>query len=120
MKLGRSIGLMTEADEGRDRLMAERAGSLLLAGRVPEALTACRELLGRHHDPDPDGRVRICLAQGLLAQGQARAALGELDRAGRSPGISEAERAAAHAWAGFARVSLGDPDGAAASSHWRS
>jgi len=112
---GRAIGLMTEADEGRDRLMAERAGSLLLAGRVPAALTACRELLARHHDPDADGRVRICLAQGLLAQGQARAALGELDRACRSPGISEAERAAAHAWAGFARVSLGDPDGAAAS-----
>ena len=112
---GRAIGLMTEADEGRDRLMAERAGSLLLAGRVPAALTACRELLGRHHDPDTDGRVRICLAQGLLAQGQARAALGELDRACRSSGISEAERAVAHAWAGFARVSLGDPDGAAAS-----
>src|SRR6185312_13415423 len=112
---GRAIELMTEADEGRDRLMAERAGSLLLAGRVPAALTACRELLGRHHDPDTDGRVRICLAQGLLVQGQARAALGELDRACRSPGISEAERAAAHAWAGFARVSLGDPDGAAAS-----
>ena len=112
---GRAIELMTEADEGRDRLMAERAGSLLLAGRVPAALTACRELLGRHHDPDTDGRIRICLAQGLLVQGQARAALGELDRACRSPGISEAERAAAHAWAGFARISLGDLDGAAAS-----
>jgi DNA-binding CsgD family transcriptional regulator len=112
---GRAIGLTTEADEGRDRLMAERAGTLLLAGRVPAALAACRELLDRHHDPDTDGRVRICLAQGLLVQGQARAALGELDRACRSSGISEAERAAAHAWAGFARVSLGDLDGAAAS-----
>jgi ATP/maltotriose-dependent transcriptional regulator MalT len=44
-----------------------------------------------------------------------RVALGELDRASRSPRISEAERAAAHAWAGFARISLGDLDGAAAS-----
>ncbi|HMI25185.1 MAG TPA: AAA family ATPase, partial [Streptosporangiaceae bacterium] len=112
---GRAIGLMEEADEGRDRLMAERAGTLMLAGRVPAALAACRELLGRHHDPDTDGRVRICLAHGLLAQGQVRVALGELDRASRSPGISEAERAAAHAWAGFARISLGDLDGAAAS-----
>jgi DNA-binding CsgD family transcriptional regulator len=112
---GRAIGLMTEADEGRDRLMAERAGTLMLAGQVPAALTACRELLGRHHDPDTDGRVRICLAHALLAQGQVRDALGELDRACGSPGISEAERAAAHAWAGFARISLGDLDGAAAS-----
>ena len=112
---GRAIGLMEEADEGRDRLIAERAGTLMLAGRVPAALAACRELLGRHHDPDTDGRVRTCLAHALLAQGQVRDALGELDRASRSPGISETERAAAHAWASFARISLGDLDGAAAS-----
>jgi DNA-binding CsgD family transcriptional regulator len=112
---GRAIGLMTEADEGRDRLLAERAGTLMLAGRVPAALAACRELLGRHHDPDTDGGVRTCLAHALLAQGQVRAALGELDQASRSHGISEAERAAIHAWAGFARISLGDLDGAAAS-----
>ena len=112
---GRAIGLMNEADEGRDRLLAERAGTLMLAGRVPAALTACRELLDRHHDPETDGRVRICLAHALLAQGQVRDALGELDQASRSPRLSEAERAAAHAWAGFARISLGDLDGAAAS-----
>jgi DNA-binding CsgD family transcriptional regulator len=87
----------------------------MLAGRVPAALAACRELLGRHHDPDTDGGIRTCLAHALLAQGQVRDALGELDRASRSPGISQAERAAAHAWAGFARISLGDLDGAAAS-----
>ena len=113
--LGRAIGLMNPADEGRDRLMAERAGTLMLAGQVPAALTACRELLGRHHDPDTDGQARTCLAHALLARGQVRDALGELDRASRSPRLSEAERAAAHAWAGFARISLGDLDGAAAS-----
>ena len=113
--LDRAIALMNPADPGRDRLLAERAGSLMLAGRVPDALTACRHLLGRHHDPDTDGPVRICLAHALLAQGQVRDALHELDQARRSPGLPPAERAAAAAWAGFARVSLGDLDGAAAS-----
>jgi DNA-binding CsgD family transcriptional regulator len=112
---GRAIGLMKAADEGRDRLLAERAGTLMLAGRVPAALTACRELLGRHHDPDTDGQVRICLAHALLARGQVRDARHELEQACQSPSLSAADRAAVHAWAGFAHISLGDLDGAAAS-----
>ena len=105
---------MPAADPGRDRLLAERAGSLLLAGRVPDALAACRLLLGRHHDPGVDGPVRISLGHALLAQGQVRDALQELERAGQSPALSIAERGAAQAWAGFTRISLGDLDGAAA------
>ena len=60
------------------------------------------------------GAVRTCLGHALLAQGQVRDALQELERAGQSPALSSAEQAAAKAWAGFARVSLGDLDGAAA------
>jgi DNA-binding CsgD family transcriptional regulator/tetratricopeptide (TPR) repeat protein len=114
--LGRAIGLTRPADPGRDRLLAERADSLMLAGRVPDALAACRDLLGRSHDPDVDGQVRVCLAHALLAQGQVREARHELDLACRSPGLPAAARAAAEAWAGFARISLGDLDGAAASA----
>ena len=112
--MGRAAGLMTSADPGRDRLLAERASSLLLAGRVPDALAACRLLLDRHHDPAVDGLVRISLGHALLAQGQVREARQELERAGQSPALSHAERGAAQAWAGFARISLGDLDGAAA------
>jgi len=112
--MGRAVGLLPSADPGRDRLLAERAGSLLLAGRVPDALAACRLLLDRHHDPGVDGLVRISLGHALLAQGQVRDALQELERAGQSPALSNAERSAAQAWAGFARISLGDLDGAAA------
>jgi len=114
--LGRAIGLTRPADPGRDRLLAERADSLMLAGRVPDALAACRDLLGRSHDPDVDGQVRVCLAHALLARGQVREARHELDLACRSPGLPAAARAAAEAWAGFARISLGDLDGAAAST----
>ena len=112
--MGRAAGLMSPADPGRDRLLAERAGSLMLAGRIPDALAACRQLLDRHHDPGADGPVRISLGHALLAQGQVRDALQELERAGQSPALPGAERAAAQAWAGFARISLGDLDGAAA------
>ncbi len=109
--MGRAAELTPATDQGRDRLLAEQAGSLMLAGGVPDALAACRQLLGRHHDPGVDGPVRICLGHALLARGQVRDALHELERAGRSPG---AEQGAAQAWAGFARIALGDLDGAAA------
>ncbi len=105
---------MPAADPGRDELLAERAGSLMLAGQIPDALVTCRQLLERHHDPGVDGPVRISLGHALLAQGQVRDALQELVRAGQSPALSNAERGAAQAWAGFTRMSLGDLDGAAA------
>ena len=114
--LERAAGLMAPADPGRDRLLAERASSLMISGRIADALAACRSLLDRDLDPQVDGPVRICLGRALLAQGQVRDALQELEQAGSSPALSGAERAAARAWAGFARVSLGDLDGAAASA----
>jgi DNA-binding CsgD family transcriptional regulator/tetratricopeptide (TPR) repeat protein len=113
--LDRAIGLTPPAGPGRDRLLAERADALMLAGRVPGALAACRDLLGRPHDPAVDGQVQVCLAHALLAQGQVRDARDELERACLSPGLPAAARTAALAWAGFARISLGDLEGAAAS-----
>ncbi len=114
--LERAAGLMAPADPGRDRLLAERASSLMISGRIADALAACRSLLDRDLDPQVDGPVRICLGRALLAQGQVRDALQELEQAGSSPALPGAERAAAQAWAGFARMSLGDLDGAAASA----
>ena len=114
--LERAAGLMAPADPGRDRLLAERASSLMVSGRNADALAACRSLLDRDLDPQVDGPVRICLGRALLAQGQVRDALQELEQAGSSPALPGAERAAARAWAAFARMSLGDLDGAAASA----
>ena len=114
--LERAAGLMAPADPGRDRLLAERASSLMVSGRIADTLAACRALLDRDLDPQVDGPVRICLGRALLAEGQVRDALQELEQAGSSPALPGAERAAAWAWAGFIRVSLGDLDGAAASA----
>src|SRR5215472_14192597 len=112
--LERAAGLMTATDPDRDRVLAGRASSLMLSGRIAEAEAACRSLLGRHHDQSVDGAVRICLGHALLAQGQAGDALRELDQAGESPVLAGADRAAAQAWASYARLALGDLDGASA------
>ena len=114
--LERAAGLMAPADPGRDRLLAERASSLMVAGRIADAEAACRLLLGRDHDRSVQGEVRICLGHALLAQGQARDALRELEQAGSSPALPGAERAAAQAWASYGRVALGDLDGASAAA----
>ena len=112
--LERAIGLMSPADPGRDRLLAERASSLLVTGRLADAETACRSLLDRDHDPAAEGPARICLGRALLAGGRPHDALQELERAGESPALSGAERASALGWASIARTWLGDLDGSAA------
>ena len=47
----RAAGLLPSADPGRDELIAERASSLMLAGRIADAEAACRLVLGRNHAP---------------------------------------------------------------------
>jgi hypothetical protein len=107
---------MAPGDPGRDGLLAERATSLMWAGRITDAETACRSLLGRDLDPSLEGAVRICLGHVLLAGGQARDGLCELERACQSPLLTGAERAEAQAWASLARLVLADLAGAAAAA----
>jgi hypothetical protein len=114
--LGRAAGLTAPGDPGRDGLLAERATSLMWAGRITDAETACRSLLGRDLDPSLEGAVRICLGHVLLAGGQARDGLCELERACQSPLLTGAERAEAQAWASLARLVLADLAGAAAAA----
>jgi len=114
--LGRAAGLMAPGDPGRDGLLAERATSLMWAGRITDAEATCRSLLGRDLDPSLEGAVRICLGHALLAGGQARDGLCELERACQSPLLTGAERAEAQAWASLARLVLADLAGAAAAA----
>jgi DNA-binding CsgD family transcriptional regulator len=114
--LGRAAGLMAPGDPGRDHLLTEQASSLLWAGRIADAEATCRLLLGRHLDPSLESTVRVCLGHTLLASGQAREGLSELERACRSPLLTGAERAGALAWASLARLLVADLDGAAAAA----
>ena len=114
--LGRAVGLMAPGDPGRDRLLAERASSLMWAGRIADAEAACRSLLGRDHDRSVAGTVRVCLGNVLLAGGQARDGLYELEQACQSPLLTGAERAEALAWASMASLVLADLNGASAAA----
>ena len=114
--LGRAAGLMTPTDPGRDGLLAEQASSLMWAGRIGDAETACRSLLGRDLDPPLEGTVRACLGHALLSSGRAPEGLRELERACQSPLLTGSERAEAQAWASFDRMLVADLDGAAAAA----
>ncbi|HTQ93276.1 MAG TPA: AAA family ATPase [Streptosporangiaceae bacterium] len=114
--LDQAVGLMAPGDPGRYGLLAERASSLMWAGRIADAETACRLLLDRDLDPSLEGAVRVCLGHALLSAGRARDSLCELERACQSPLLTGADRAEAQAWASFARLRLLDLDGAAAAA----
>lgn len=114
--LERAIGLMTPGDPARDQALAERARSLLMAGRITDAVAECRGLLGAGHGPGAAAIARSCLGQALLMQGRPGDALRELDQAVASPLLTGAERAIALGWACGSRWALGDLDGAAATA----
>jgi DNA-binding CsgD family transcriptional regulator len=108
-----AIELLAPQDPERDRLIVERAVSLMWAGGVVDAEGTCRALLDGTHDPSLDGPARTCLAHSLIAEGRMAAALVELEQVCGSTSVTEEQRAGAWAWAGFARLSLGDLDGSA-------
>ena len=110
--LARAAGLMDPADPGRDALLAEQAGCLMWAGRLAEAEAIWRALLARDHDPSVTTWAQICLGRTLLAGGRARDALRELQGAAGSAAPGSTELATARALESFARLSLGDLDGA--------
>jgi DNA-binding CsgD family transcriptional regulator len=114
--LERAAGLMDPGDPARDQVLAERALSLLTAGRIPDAVAECRGLLGPGHDPAAAATARSCLGQALLMQGRPEDALRELDQAAAAPLLTGAERATALGWACGSRWALGDLDGAAATA----
>jgi len=114
--LDRAAGLMAPGDPGRDGLLAERATSLMWAGRIADAETACRSLLGRHLDPSLEGTVRVCLGHALVSRGRPAEGLCELELACQSPLLTGDAQAQARAWASFARLVAADLDGAAAAA----
>jgi DNA-binding CsgD family transcriptional regulator len=110
--LERAAGLTDPADPSRDRLLAEQAGALMLAGRLADAEATCHALLDRDHDPSVQAPTRILLARTLATQGRLRDTLRELERVQESPTLTDELRASAEAAEAMARLQLGDLAGA--------
>jgi DNA-binding CsgD family transcriptional regulator/tetratricopeptide (TPR) repeat protein len=114
--LAGAAGLMDRADPGQDTLLAEQAEVLTRGGQLAEPEAACRALIGRDRDPSITAEARICLGRTLISGGRTDEAVRELEVAAGSAAPGSPERAAARAYEGFARLSLGDLDGAASAA----
>jgi DNA-binding CsgD family transcriptional regulator/tetratricopeptide (TPR) repeat protein len=110
--LQRATGLMETTDPGRDLLVVEQADNLMAAGRVTEAVATCEALLSRGARPDADLPARLRLGAGLMVNGRPTEALRALDAVAGSAGTSEETVALGLSEASFARLWLGDFDGA--------
>ncbi len=103
-------------DLSRGRLTAELALNLVAARRHEEGEELCRRALEDGLHPELEGVLRLCLAHSLLGRGRLVETLAEAKRAEESSGVSDAERAAAAAWAPLAPLFLRDLDAATTAS----
>lgn len=110
--LQQAVRLMETTDPRRDLLVVERADSLMLAGRVTEAVTTCESLVTRGHCLEADAPARLRLGAALMVNGRPTEALRALDPVTRSAGGTQEMRALGLSEASFASLWLGDFDGA--------
>ena len=110
--LEQAAELMTASDPRRDLLLVEHADSLMLAGKVADAVVACQSLLDRDHRPSVDARARLRLGAALLVNGRPAEALRELDAVAQSTASAEPDRVCSLGEASTARLWVGDFDGA--------
>jgi DNA-binding CsgD family transcriptional regulator/tetratricopeptide (TPR) repeat protein len=114
--LEQAAGLMEPTDARLDLLEVERADSLMMAGRVTEAIATCESLVERGHRTEADAPARLRLGAALMVNGRPADALRALDPVTRSAAGSEELRALGLSEACFASLWLGDFDGAQASA----
>jgi DNA-binding CsgD family transcriptional regulator/tetratricopeptide (TPR) repeat protein len=114
--LERVVDLMEPTDPRQDLLEVERADSLMLAGQVTEAVAACRSLLARDHRSEAEAPARLRLGAALMVNGRPAEALRSLEAVTGSAVGDDEGRALSLAEASFARLWLGDFEGADAAA----
>src|SRR5438128_1758933 len=87
--LERALELVPPSDPQRDAAQADLALCLLRSGHPQEAQQVCREVLGREHDPSLEGRLRQCLIEGAISQGQIEQGLREVEEAIEAPSLMD-------------------------------
>jgi DNA-binding CsgD family transcriptional regulator/tetratricopeptide (TPR) repeat protein len=110
--LQRAVGLMEATDPRQDLWEVERADSLMLAGQVTEAVATCQSLLARGHRPEADPPARLRLGAALMVNGRPAEALSALEAVTDDATSTPEMRALSLSEASFARLWLGDFDGA--------
>jgi DNA-binding CsgD family transcriptional regulator len=117
--LARAVQLLPATDPDRDRLLAELAGALTVAGRAAEAASVAQRVLAREHDPAAEALTRLALGQALWSQGRLHEWMDQIERGSRAAALTAAERARFHAEAAggyltFGRLARAEEEGAAA------
>jgi len=111
--LGRALAVTDRMDPDHDQLQAERAESLLWSGQPALTEAICRRLLARGTDAGTDAHLLQLLMSSLFNQSRNAEARQEAEAAARVPGITAAQRAILVASGSWARLLLGDLEGAA-------
>ena len=88
----------------------------MLGGQVIDAVATCQSLLARGHRPEADAPARLRLGAALMVNGRPAEALRSLDAVTGSADGTEEGRALSLSEASFARLWLGDFDGAEAAA----
>ncbi len=105
-------GLLPEGDAQRAHLARLRARYLSWSGRAMDAERLCRQQLAAHPGPDDERAVRQILLATLFAQSRVREALEEAECILANPSTDRSEQPRTTAASAWARIALGDLDGA--------
>lgn len=109
--LERGVELIDRSGPGRDELLAELTNALVWSGQLADAVDRGREILGRHHDPSVEGRVRLATARALFMQGKGKEGLQVLELPSQSgTALTEWEQIQCQADRAWGRLMTGDLD----------
>ena len=110
--LERATELLEPTDPARDSIAAELVDILAWSGRVHDAEAKARELLIPGLSADVEHRLRVTMAEVLLARGRAGDALQEMEALTAGLGEDDPQRARLLAFAAWTRLFAGDIQGA--------
>jgi DNA-binding CsgD family transcriptional regulator/tetratricopeptide (TPR) repeat protein len=112
--LERAAELLEPTDPARDAIAAELVVILAGSGRLDDAETRARELMGPGLPGDIERTLRVTLAEAMLARGRAGEAFQEMEALMQALPQNDPQRARLLAFGGWTRLFAGDVQGAVA------